>query len=159
MTSPHQPQPVTQPHLAPHMLLRPGQPVHVNQHASWLAATVTRVGSRTVGVCYLNRAAAGPLADAVRPWAVRLADGAQLRPARQITAGDQIIFGSRIRTVAAPPVEDRAGWLALAFTDGGKHALVMPGAVLRLVDDTPQVTVNGQPLTTMLTSTNGYGRA
>jgi len=159
MTNLHQPQAVAPPpHLQPHLLLRPGQPVHVNHRASWLNATVTSVGSRTVGVRYQSTAVAVPLADAVRPWAVRPADGAQLRAARQITAGDQIIFGTRIRTVAAPPVVDRSGWLALSFTDGNQRALVMPGAVLRLVGDTPQVTINGQPLTTMLTSMAGYGR-
>ena len=159
MTILHQPQPVAPPqHLQPHLLLRPGQPVHVNHRASWLNATVTSVGSRTVGVRYQSTAVMVPLADAVLPWAVRPADGAQLRAARQITAGDQIIFGTRIRTVAAPPVEGRDGWLAVTFTDGGQAAPVMPGAVLRLVDDTPQVTVNGQPLATMLTSMGGYGR-
>jgi hypothetical protein len=145
-------------HLPPHRLLRIGQPVHVNHRASWLDATVTAVGSRTVGVCY-QTAAVAPLADAVRPWAVRPADGAQLRPARQVTAGDQIIFGSRIRTAAAPPVAGRAGWLVMAFTDGGQPALVMPGAVLRLVDDTPQVSVNGRPLSAAATATERPGRA
>jgi hypothetical protein len=159
MSNPHQPQPVSAlPHLQPHLLLRPGQPVHVNHRASWLDATVTAVGSRTVGVRYQNTVAAVPLADTVRPWAVRPADGAQLRAARQITAGDQIIFGTRIRTVAAAPVEGRDGWLMLEFTDRGQAALVMPGAVLRLVDDTPRVTINGQPLATMFTSMGGYGR-
>ena len=152
MTSTFQPQPAVPQHLAPHLLLRPGQPVHVNHRASWLPATVTGVGSRTVGVRYENPAVAAPLADAVLPWAVRPADGAQLRAARQVASGDQIIFGSHIRTVAAPPVEDRNGWLELTFTDGAQNALVMPGAVLRLVDDTPQVTVNGRPLATLLTT-------
>jgi hypothetical protein len=155
MTSTFQPQPAVPQHLAPHLLLRPGQQVHVNHRASWLPATVTCVGSRTVGVRYENPAVAAPLADAVLPWAVRPADGAQLRAARQVASGDQIIFGRSIRTVAAPPVEDRTGWLELSFTDGGQNALVMPGAVLRLVDDTPQVTVNGRPLATLLTSTSG----
>lgn len=155
MSQPNQPLPVTP---RQHLLLRPGQPVHVNHRASWLHATVTSVGSRTVAVRYPRTAAAVPLAESVLPWAVRPADGAQLRAARQITTGDQIIFGTRIRTVAAPPVESRDGWLMLAFTDAGQPALVMPGAVLRLVDDTPQVTVNGQPLATMLTSMAGYGR-
>jgi len=158
MTSTFQPQTAVPQHLQPHLLLRPGQPVHVNRRASWLPATVTRVGSRTVGVRYRNPAVSALLADAVAPWVVRPADGAQLRAARLITAGDQIIFGTRIRTVAAPPVDDRSGWLALSFTDGDQRALVMPGAVLRLVDDTPQVTVNGRPLTAMLTSMAGYGR-
>lgn len=158
MTSPYPPQPAVPQHLQPHLLLRPGQPVHVNHRASWLNATVTHVGSRTVGVHYQSTGAGAPLADAVAPWAVRPADGARLCPARQITAGDQIIFGTRIRTVAAPPVVDRCGWLAVGFTDGDQSALVMPGAVLRLVDDTPQVSVNGRPLTIMLTSMVGYGR-
>jgi len=158
MTSTFQPQPAVPQHLQPHQLLRPGQPVHVNRRASWLPATVTRVGSRTVGVRYRNPAVSAPLADAVAPWAVRPADGAQLRAATSIAVGDQIIFGSRIRTVAAPPVDDRAGWLELAFTDGGQNALVMPGAVLRLVDDTPQVTVNGRPLAALFISTGGARR-
>lgn len=156
MTSPYQPQPAVPQHLQPHLLLRPGQSVHVNRRASWLHATVTCVGSRTVGVHYQSTGAGAPIA--VAPWAVRPADGAQLRAARQITAGDQIIFATRIRTVAAPPVDDRSGWLALSFTDGDQRALVMPGAVLRLLDDTPRVTINGQPLTTTLTSMAGYGR-
>jgi hypothetical protein len=158
MTSPYQPHPDPPPHLQPHLLLRPGQPVHVNHRASWLAATVTSVGSRTVGVCY-QPAAAVALADAVPPWAVRPADGAQLRPARQVTVGDQIIFGTRIRTAAAPPVEGYDGWLVLPFTDGGQPALVMPGAVLRVVDATPHVTVNGRPLSALFTGTASPGRA
>ena len=157
MTSTLQPQPAVPQHLQPHLLLRPGQSVHVNRRASWLPATVTRVGSRTVGVRYHNPAVSAPHADAVAPWAVRPADGAQLRAATSITVGDQIIFGSRIRTVAAPPVGDRTGWLELSFTDGDQNALVMPGAVLRLIDDTPQVTVNGQPLSTALTGMAGCG--
>ncbi|GGL12678.1 hypothetical protein [Mangrovihabitans endophyticus] len=139
---------ITPPHLAAHLLLRPGQPVHVNHHAGWLPATVTRIAARTVEVSYPATTAAGRLARTVRPWAVRPADGARLRPARQVTAGDQIIFGSRIRTVAAPPAQDQAGWLVLAFTDGGQAALVLPGAVLRLLDDTPPVSVHGRPVTT-----------
>jgi hypothetical protein len=146
MTSPHQPHPAEPRHLQPHLLLRPGQPVHVNHRASWLNATVTSVGSRTIGVCYQTATGTGPFADAVLPWAVRCADGAQLRPARQVTVGDQVIFGNHIRTIAAPAVEGRDGWLVLHFTDGRQPALVMPGAVLRLVDDTPQASVNGQPL-------------
>ena len=158
MTSTFQPQPAVPQHLQPHQLLRPGQPVHVNHRACWLPATVTCVGSRTVGVRYENPAVAATFADAVLPWTVRPADGAQLRAARQVTSGDQIIFGSRIRTVAAPPVEDRTGWLELSFADGGQNALVMPGAVLRLVDDTPQVIVNGRPLATLFSSTSGAYR-
>jgi hypothetical protein len=157
MISPHQSSAGQPRHLPPHLLLRIGQPVHVNHHSSWLPATVTSVGSRTVGVCYQNTAAA-PLADTVRPWAVRPAGGAVLRPARQVTAGDQIIFGSRIR-VAAAPGQGRDGWLALHFTDGGQPALVMPGAVLRLVDDTAQVSVHGQPRGARFTATAHPERA
>lgn len=159
MTSTLQPQPAIPQHLQPHQMLRPGDHVHVNHHARWLPATVTRVGARTVGVRYENPAVAAPLADAVLPWAVRPADGAQLRAATSVTAGDRIIFGSRVRTLAAPPVDDRTGWLQLSFTDGGQNALVMPGAVLRLVDDTPKVTVNGQALTALFPSTAGWRRA
>jgi hypothetical protein len=132
--------------LQPHQMLRIGQPVHVNHRASWLPATVTFVATRQVGVAYQNGVPAS-LADTVLPWAVRAADGAQLRPARRIVAGDQIIFGSTVRTVAVPPWKGRDGWLVLHFTDDTQPALIHPGAVLRLVDDTPQVTVNGQPLT------------
>jgi hypothetical protein len=156
MISPYPSYPVQPHHLPAHLLLRIGQMVHVNHRASWLEATITSVGSRTVGVCYQN--AVAPLAEAVRPWAVRPADGAQLRPARQVTVGDQIIFGRRIHTAAAPPVQGRDGWLVLHFTDGGQPALVMPGAVLRLVDDTPQVTVNGRPLSVMFTAMASPGR-
>jgi hypothetical protein len=45
----------------------------------WARRIVTALGSRTVGICYHD---AAPLADTVRP-----ADGAQLRPARQVMAG------------------------------------------------------------------------
>ena len=133
--------------LQPHQMLRPGQPVHVNLNASWLPATVAFVATRHVGVTYHNGVPA-QLADTVLPWAVRPADGAQLRAARRIATGDQVIFGSSVRTVAAPPWKGRDGWLVLHFIDGGQPALVHPGAVLRLVDDTPQVTVNGRPLPT-----------
>ena len=154
MTNIHEPQSTVAPHLQPHLLLRPGQNVHVNRDASWLHATVTRVAPRTVAVHYPNPGTGAMLSGAVRPWAVRPADGAQLRPARKIVAGDQVIFGTRIRIVAAGPVE-RCGWLQVEFTDGGEPALVMPGAVLRLVDHTPLVTINGQPLTAVLA---GQGR-
>jgi hypothetical protein len=135
--------------LQPHQLLRIGQPVHVNHRASWLPATVTSLTPREIGVAYqtggpINGSA--PLADTVLPWAVRPADGALLRPARRISAGDEVIFGSSTRTVAAPPWKGRDGWLVLHFTDGGQPALVLPGAVLRLVDRTPTVTVNGLPI-------------
>jgi hypothetical protein len=136
--------------LAPHQLLRIGQPVHVNHRASWLHATVTFLTPRQVGVAYPtdgSTAAIAGLADTVLPWAVRPADGAVLRPARCIAAGDEVIFGTSIRTVAAPPWKGRDGWLVVHFTDGGQPALVLPGAVLRLADRTPTVTVNGQPIT------------
>jgi hypothetical protein len=163
MFSSQQPQQVPQPlsvrpqHLQPHLLLRPGQPVHVNHRASWLHATVTAVGVRAVGVRYQSTGT-GPFADAIRPWAVRPADGARLCAARLISAGDQIIFGQRIRTAAAGAIGGRDGWLALEFTDGGQPALVMPGAVLRLVDDTPQVLLNGRPLAAAPTGTAGHGQ-
>jgi len=133
--------------LQPHQLLRIGQPVHVNHRASWLPATVTFVAARQVGVTYQTDGRS-PFADTVLPWAVRPADGAALRPARRVAAGDQVIFGASTRTVAAPPWKGRDGWLVVHFTDGGQPALVHPAAMLRLVDDTPPVTVNGQPLTT-----------
>ena len=78
--------------LAPHQLLRIGQPVHVNHHASWLPATVTCLTPREVGVSYQAGYPIGgpaPLADTVLPWAVRPAEGALLRPARLVTAGDE----------------------------------------------------------------------
>jgi hypothetical protein len=130
--------------LQPHQLLHIGQPVHVNHRASWLPATVTRLAARAVGVSYDTYSPA-PLADTVLPWAVRPADGALLRPARRLGAGDEVIFGNSTRTVAAPPWKGRDGWLVVHFTEG-EPALVLPGAVLRLVDHTPTVTVNGLPL-------------
>ncbi len=133
--------------LQPHQMLRIGQPVHVNHHASWLPATVTCVATRHVGVTY-HHGVPAQLADTVLPWAVRPADGAQLRPARRIATGDRVIFGSTVRTVAAPPYNGRGGWLVLQFTDSAQPALIHPGAVLRLIDDTPQVTVDGRSLTT-----------
>ncbi|GIH05690.1 hypothetical protein Rhe02_37570 [Rhizocola hellebori] len=131
--------------LAPHQLLRIGQPVHVNHRASWLAATVTCLTPRQIGVAYQTSSPA-PLGDTVLPWAVRPADGALLRAARRVAAGDEVIFGSTTRTVAAA-WKGRDGWLVVHFTDGGQPALVLPGAVLRLVDRTPAVTVNGLPIT------------
>lgn len=132
--------------LAPHQMLRIGQPVHVNLRASWLPATVTCLTPREVGVAYQT---AGPVAltDTVVPWAVRPADGAVLRPARRVIAGDEVIFGNGTRTVAAPPWKGRDGWLVVHFTDGGQPALILPGAVLRLVDRTAAVTVTGLPIT------------
>ena len=132
--------------VAPHQLLRIGQPVHVNRRASWLPATVTSLTPREVGVAYQTGGPV-PLTETVLPWAVRPADGALLCPAHRVAAGDEVIFGSSTRTVAAPPWKGRDGWLVLHFTDGGQPALVLPGAVLRLVDRTPTVTVNGLPIT------------
>lgn len=141
MTNPHQPQPIA------HLLLRPGQPVYLNHRASRLNATVTPLGSRTVGVRYQSTAVAVPLADAVGPLAVRPADGARLRAARQKILGDQIIFGAHIRTVAAPPGR-RPRWMAHRDLHRlWPAALVIPGAVMRVVE-TPPVMVNGDPLAT-----------
>lgn len=127
-----------------HHLLHIGQPVHVNHRASWLPATVTSLAPRQIGVAFHSTGPAR-LADSVRPWNVRPADGALLRAARCLATGDEVIFGNSTRTVAAPPCKGRDGWLLIPFTEG-LPALVLPGAVLRLVDRTPQVTVNGQPL-------------
>lgn len=130
--------------LRPHQPLRIGQPVHVNHRASWLPATVTSLAPREIGVAF-HTTRPGQRANNVRPWNVRPADGALLRPARCLGTGDEVIFGASTRTVAAPPWKARDGWLLVPFTEG-LPALVLPAAVLRLVDRTPQVTVNGQPI-------------
>ena len=134
-------------YLLAHLQLRIGQQVHVNRNASWFAATVTALTPRAVGVAY----AGGPanLTRTVAPWAVRPADGVLLRPARRLGAGDEVLFGATVRTVAAPPRKS-GGWLDIPFTDG-EPARLLPGAVMRLRDTTPTVTVNGLPLAQALT--------
>jgi hypothetical protein len=135
--------------IAAQQRLSVGQHVHVNHNASWRPATVTAVSRTTIGVAYT---AGHQLAATVAAWAVQPAQGAALRPARLLGFGDDILFGTSTRTVAATPRFRRDGWLVVPFTEG-PAATVLPSAVLRLrrTDLTPPVTVNGVPLAQVLT--------
>ncbi|MGI5185492.1 hypothetical protein ACQEVZ_55540 [Dactylosporangium sp. CA-152071] len=125
--------------------LRIGQPVHVNSRTAWLPAVVTSIARTAVGV-ELRTPGETPLTGVVPPWVIRPADGVRLLPVQRASSGDQVFkFDGTTQTVAAPAWEGRDGWWFVTFTDG--HRACLPaGTVLRLVDDTPSVTVNGQPL-------------
>ncbi len=129
--------------------LRVGQSVHVNSRAIWLPAVVTSVARTRVGVAHHDD---GPptLTGVVPPWVVRPADNVRLQPVHLLSYGDEVItFDGVVCTVATRPWEGRAGWWFVTFADG-RRAVLPAGAVLRLVDTTPQVTVNGQPIGLLL---------
>ena len=125
--------------------LRVGQAVHVNAHASWLAATVTFVTATRVGVTCPTSAPPGPAAPlvaAVAPWVVRPADGVRLLPVRHLRSGDELVaFDGTAHTITAV-ARHRTGWWVITYATGDQAA-VPPTAVLRLTDPTPTVTVHG----------------
>ena len=122
-----------------------GQPVHVNSHAAWLPAVVTSIARTQVGV-ELRADGHPPLTGVVAPWVVRPADGVRLLPVHRLSCGDEVVsFDGTTQTVAVPAWQGRDGWWFVTFTDG-RRATLPAGAVLRLLDTTPQVSVNGQPI-------------
>jgi hypothetical protein len=125
--------------------LRIGQPVHVNSRTTWLPAVITSLARTQVGV-ELRTAGQPPLTGVVPPWVVRPADGVRLLPVHRVACADQVFhFDGTTYTVALPAWEGHDGWWFVTFTDG-RRATVPAGTVLRLVDDTPRVTVNGRPI-------------
>jgi hypothetical protein len=121
-----------------------GQAVHVNSRAAWLPATVTSIAHTRIGVTY-RTAQPRPLGDAVAPWVVRPANGVRLQPVHALRTGDEVVaFDGTIHTVASV-WQGCDGWYVVGYTDG-EHASVPPGAILRLSDPTPQVTVDGLPV-------------
>ncbi|ROO52760.1 hypothetical protein EDC02_7701 [Micromonospora sp. Llam0] len=126
--------------------LRLGQAVHVNARAAWLPAIVTSVTHTRVGVAYgAPLQAGGQLADAVAPWVVRPADGVRLHPVHEVRVGDDVVAFDGTTLTVAGAWQGRDRWWVIDYTTGGR-AIVPPGAILRLADPTPQVTVNGVPL-------------
>ena len=134
------------PTALPGTLLSVGQPVHVNARAAWLPAVITSLARTEVRV-ELRAAGQPPLTGVVPPWVIRPADGVRLLPVQRVSRGDRIVtFDGSTHTVALPAWEGRDGWWFVTFADG-RRATLPAGTVLRLVDDTPQVTVNGQLIT------------
>lgn len=126
--------------------LYPGQAVHVNAHAAWLPATVISVAHTAVGIS-LSSPTAGTLARTVAPWVVQPADGFRLEAVQNLRHGDEVVAANgTIHTVAGAPWPGRDGWWVLTYSDGERVTLPA-GAVLRLSDSTPAVTVNGAALT------------
>jgi hypothetical protein len=122
--------------------LHPGQAVHVNAHAAWLPATVICVAHTAIGIS-LPSAANGPLTRTVAPWVVQPADGYRLEPVGNLRHGDELVAADgTIHTVAGTPWPGRDGWWVLTYADGERVTLPA-GAVLRLTDPIPAVTVNG----------------
>jgi hypothetical protein len=124
----------------------PGQAVHVNVRAAWLAATVTSISRTRIGLDYRpGTPTYGPLAPAVAPWLVRPAAGVRLQAVHGLRFDDQVIAfdGTDCRVAAVWPARDR--WWVIAYTHGECTA-VPAGAVLRLADPTPTVTVGGIPI-------------
>jgi hypothetical protein len=125
--------------------LFPGQAVHINAHAAWLPATVISVAYRAIGVT-LSSATAGTLTRTVAPWVVQPADGYRLEAVHRLRHGDEVVAADgTIHTVAGTPWLGRDGWWVLSYAHGERVALPA-GAVLRLKDPTPAVTVNGAAL-------------
>jgi hypothetical protein len=132
-------------HLMTHQTLRIGQPVHVNVRSSWLPATVNSLAPGRIGVDYTT-AYPAPLGSTVNPWLVRPADGYTLEYSARLCTGQKVVAGDgTVLTVAAPAWKGRDGLCHIEYTNGTRAALP-PKAVLRLVDETPQVTVNGRPI-------------
>ncbi|MGI5213308.1 hypothetical protein [Plantactinospora sp. CA-290183] len=123
--------------------LHPGQAVHVNVRTVWLPATVTSITHSCIGVDYDTHFwASGPLASSVAPWVVRPADGLRLQPVHAVRVDDDVVaFDSTPLTVAGA-WQGRDRWWVIDYTTG-ERATVPPNAILRLVDPTPTVTVNG----------------
>jgi hypothetical protein len=121
-----------------------GQTVHVNTRAAWLPATITSIAHTSIGVTY-HATLASPLGDAAAPWVVRPADGIRLQPVHALCAGDDVVaFDGTVHTVASV-WQARDGWFVVGYING-EHATLPPGAILRLTDPTPHVTVNGLPI-------------
>jgi hypothetical protein len=126
-------------------MLHPGQAVHVNAHSAWLDATVTHVGPTAVGIRLSGQV--GVRTRTVTPWVVRPADGYRLAGIGELRHGDQIVAAdATVRTLAGPPWQGRDGWWVLTFADTTTVSLPA-GAILRLVDDTPTVSVDGVAIT------------
>ena len=121
-----------------------GQAVHVNVRAAWLPATVRAIAAGRVAVIFetdLPTLLSGEFA----PWTVRPADGLQLRPVKQLRAGEKVVAydGTPHPVGAAWPRRD--GYWTIPFADG-RVGTVPAGAILRVTDPTPRVTVNGCPV-------------
>ncbi|GAA0403848.1 hypothetical protein GCM10009541_53770 [Micromonospora gifhornensis] len=126
--------------------VHPGQAVHVNAGCVWVAATVTSVTHTRVGVDYdTHLSAAGWLAGSVSRWLVRPADGVRLRPVHALCAGDDVLAFDGTPLAVAGAWQGRDRWWVIDYRFG-ERARVPPAAVLRLVDPTPTVTVNGHLL-------------
>jgi len=129
---------------APRPALWVGQAVHVNAHAAWLPATVVSVDHAAVAISL--RSSTGVLTRSVAAWVVQPADGYRLEPVHRLRHGDEIVAADgSIHTLAGPPWQSRDGWWLLTYTTGNRASLPA-GAVLRLTDPTPAVTVNGAVL-------------
>jgi hypothetical protein len=124
--------------------LFPGQAVHINAHAAWLPAIVISVAHRAVGINLSDTA--GTRTRTVVPWIVQPADGYRLEPVHRLRHGDEVVAADgTIHTVAGTPWRGRDGWWVISYSHGERVTLPA-GAVLRLTDPTPAVTVNGDPL-------------
>jgi hypothetical protein len=135
--------PATAPHIG-HPPLHVGQRVHVNSRTAWLPAVVTSIARTHVGV-QLHADGRPVQAGAVPPWVIRPAAGVQLRRVQELAYGDQVVtFNGDVYTVAVA-WHGPDGWRLVTFTDR-RRAVLPAGTVLRLVDPTPQITVNGLPI-------------
>jgi hypothetical protein len=133
------------PAAAPRLPLQLGQSVHVNAHAAWLPATVVSIAHTAIGI-HLHTAT--PITRTVAPWVVQPADGYRLERAHRLHRGDQVADAAgTVRTIAAPPWQGSDRWWVIAYTNGEQSTLPA-GAILRLLDDAPTVTVNGVSLPT-----------
>jgi len=74
---------------------------------------------------------------------VRPAPGYRLVQVRKLVAGDQVVAADgNVFTVAVPPWQGRSGAWLVEYTNGSR-AVLAATAVLRVVDPTPQISVNG----------------
>ena len=128
--------------VAPHRLSL-GLQVHVNLGAIWIEAEVTSITHTRIGVAY-RRDPDLRLSNRVAPSHVRPAEGVCLRPVQDLCHGEDLVaFDGTLLTIDTTwPVGHRWG---ISYLNGARTS-VPARAVLRLREQTPQVTINGIPL-------------
>ena len=131
----------------PHSILTVGQAVHVNAHAAWLPATVVSIAHTGVAITFPG--ASTTVIRTVAPWVIRPAQGHRLQPVHRLRHGDEVVAADgTTHTIAGTPWQGADGWWVLTYANGQRAALP-PGAVLRLMDTDPEVSVSGTAITTI----------
>jgi hypothetical protein len=132
----------------PRPCLTVGQAVHVNAHAAWLPATVVSIAHTAVAITLHTQTATRT--RTVAPWVIRPADGHRLEPVHRLRHGDEVVAADgTTHTIAAVAWQGADGWWVITYASGQRAALPA-GAVLRLIDTDPEVTVDGTAIRSTL---------